>query len=131
MEQGRREFVKLIVYVGAGAAAAACGSANNGNGMGAPDCNANGGTASSITNNHGHELMVPATDFASPTTDHTYSIMGQATHDHMITLTGAQLTQVLAGTPVTVPSTVTNTHMHDVTAVCASGVSGGGGGGGY
>lgn len=124
MEQGRREFVKLMVYVGTGAALGACGTSST---MG--DCSGSGGTASNISNNHGHVLMVPSTDFADPITDHTYSIQGSATHDHTIALTGAQLQQILGGTPVTVTSTTTNMHTHDVTVICAGG--GGGGGGGY
>jgi hypothetical protein len=135
MEQGRREFVKLIVFFGAGSALAACGGSDSGGDNTTPtrSCTAHGGTASAITANHGHALMVPVADFTSPQIDHTYSIQGSAGHDHTITLTGAQLADVLAGNTVTVTSTETLAHTHGVTVICASGTGGGGytPGGGY
>jgi len=124
MDQGRREFVKLIAYVGAGTALAACGNKDS-----KGDCSVAGGTASNITNNHGHALDVPTADFMDPIADHLYSIQGSAAHDHTISLTGAQLQQVLAGSSVTVTSTTTDLHMHDVTVACAGGGPGNGGGG--
>ncbi|HJW11996.1 MAG TPA: hypothetical protein VJ598_09430, partial [Albitalea sp.] len=70
-----------------------------------------------ITGNHGHVLSVPKTDLDS-TSDKVYSIMGSAAHDHTVTLTAAQLAQLKAGMSVTVTSTTTLSHNHDVTVSC-------------
>ena len=83
----------------------------------------NGGHDSAITANHGHTLMVPAADFTA-SGDITYSILGSADHDHMITLTAAQRTMILGGSMVTTASTLGSstafpTHLHNVTVACA------------
>ena len=125
LNDGRREFVKLLVYFGASAAAlAACGSGTDSGGnqtQNPPppgDCSANGGTAASITGNHGHSLMVPKEDFSAGM-DKTYDIHGTATHTHSITLTVDQLATIFAGGQATVTSTLTNDHTHQVKVVCA------------
>jgi len=74
-------------------------------------------SASNITGNHGHSIVIQKTDLDS-TTDMTYGIMGSATHNHTITLTPAMLAQLKAGTAVTVTSTTTLSHNHDVTVTC-------------
>jgi hypothetical protein len=86
--------------------------------LAATTCDTNGGTASAISANHGHALTVPTGDFADGA-DHTYSIQGTATHDHEITLTAAQMTSIRGGDMVTVTSTLTFSHTHSVTVVCA------------
>jgi hypothetical protein len=124
MDGGRRDFVRLIVVAGAATALGGCGD------DGKVSCTDFGGKASNITGNHGHSLTVPAADFSSGT-DHTYSIMGTSVHDHEITLTAAQLSDIAAGMSVQVLSTesaVPSVHSHTVTVTCASG---GGGSGGY
>lgn len=113
MELSRKDFIKLLVIFGAGGAAA-CGQPS----PAGADCAKNGGHATEISNNHGHELMVPAADF-SANADKTYSIMGQATHDHTLTLTAAQLSQIAQGTMVTAQSSTTAGHLHNVTVGCA------------
>jgi len=94
-----------------------CGGGGGGYGgtpMPSTTCN-----ATSITNvaNHGHALSVPKTDLDS-TTDKIYSIKYTATHDHTVTLTVAMLVLLKAGLPVTVTSTTTLAHNHDVTVRC-------------
>ena len=81
-----------------------------------------GSSGAQISGNHGHVLTVPTADLDSATAM-TYSIMGAATHDHMVTLTPAELAQLKAGQSVTVTSTVTNasgfgSHSHGVTVSC-------------
>ena len=54
----------------------------------------------------------------------TYNIVGAADHNHLITLTAAQLQQIKAKTAVTVVSTAgtdmyIGTHTHSVTVNCA------------
>jgi hypothetical protein len=62
--------------------------------------------------------VIPASDLDS-TVDMTYSIHGTATHDHTVTFTTAQLQMLKAGQEVTVTSTETLAHNHNVTASCA------------
>lgn len=124
MGAGRREFVKVLVIGGVGAAAFGCGEDEE---KAAPNCSTSGATARTISANHGHALAIPAADFASGT-DHTYSIMGTADHDHELTLTAAQLAQIFSGSQVQVTSGETNIHTHLVTAACGTTGSPGGGG---
>ena len=91
-----------------------------GNPMPATGC---GSSGTQISGNHGHELTIATADLDS-TTAKTYSIMGAATHDHMVTLTAAQLAALKAGQVVTVTSTVTDaptfgSHSHNLTVSCA------------
>jgi hypothetical protein len=74
--------------------------------------------ATNISANHGHALTVPSGDVDS-TVDMVYSIMGAADHNHLVTLTTAQLAQLKAKTAVTVISTVGVGHTHSVTVSCA------------
>ena len=75
-------------------------------------------SSTTITNNHGHALSVPKTDLDSAT-DKVYSIQSAASHDHTVTLTPTMLAQLKAGMMVTVTSTTTLAHNHDVTVSCA------------
>jgi hypothetical protein len=122
MEITRKDFVRLLV-LGLGGTALACGGSdddgsNGGGGGGAPaDCAVDGAAAQSISGNHGHSLDVPAADFMTGTGG-TYGIQGSADHSHSITLSGAQLTTIASGTPVTVTSTSGGGHTHSVVVAC-------------
>lgn len=94
-----------------------CGGGGDGYSGGTPPPASTCG-ASSITGNHGHALTIQKSDLDS-TTDKAYNIQGMATHNHTITLTPAQLAQLKAGRMVTVTSSVTSAHAHDVTVSCA------------
>ncbi|HEV8689697.1 MAG TPA: hypothetical protein VGQ91_05330 [Ideonella sp.] len=76
-----------------------------------------GATGAAISGNHGHTLTINEADLDS-TTDKTYNIMGTAGHNHTVTFTAAQLGMLKGGQMVTVASTTTSGHMHDVTANC-------------
>jgi hypothetical protein len=73
--------------------------------------------ATVIVSNHGHSLTIPTADLDS-TTDKTYDIQGQSTHNHTVTLTPAQLAQIKAGTAVTLDSSLGASHTHAVTLNC-------------
>jgi hypothetical protein len=75
--------------------------------------------ATTILGNHGHSLTIPTADLDS-TTDKTYSIQGQSTHAHNVTLTPAQLAQIKAGTAVTLVSSEDASHSHSVTCNCSA-----------
>lgn len=79
--------------------------------------------ATDISDNHGHALVIPAADVDSMVSL-TYGIRGVATHEHVITLTTAQLAQIKAKTAVTVVSSsgsdiYIGAHTHSVTVNCA------------
>ena len=79
--------------------------------------------ATAISDNHNHALVIPAADVDSMVSL-TYGIRGTADHEHLITLTAAQLAQIKAKTAVTVVSTAgvdiyLGSHTHSVTVNCA------------
>ena len=101
----------------------ACGgggdSAPAGGGGGSSPQSCGAGDAA-ISGNHGHQVTIPLADLDS-TVDKTYDIQGTASHDHQITLTVAQLQMLKAGQTVTVGSTTTLSHAHNVTTGCTMG----------
>jgi hypothetical protein len=74
--------------------------------------------AISISANHGHVLMIPATDLDSMVSL-AYDITGTADHAHTVVLTPAQLQQIKAKTAVLVNSSSNIAHFHEVTVNCA------------
>jgi hypothetical protein len=84
-----------------------------------------GSSGSEITSNHGHVLTVPTADLTSITAM-TYSILGSATHDHVLTLLPDDLAQLNFGGTLTVTSSLTDAptfglHSHGVTVTCVRG----------
>jgi hypothetical protein len=74
--------------------------------------------ATNISANHGHALALLPGDVDS-TVDKVYSIAGAADHNHLVTLSAAQLAQLKNKTAVTVVSTVGGDgHTHSVTVNC-------------
>lgn len=78
-----------------------------------------GGIASKISDNHDHILDIPASDFTNPV-DGTYSIKGEADHDHEVSFTAEELEIVSNNNSKTVISTPggTDGHTHEVTLDC-------------
>ena len=64
-----------------------------------------------------HALVIPASDL-DLTSAKTYDIQGAADHSHTVTFSAAQLAQLKAGTMVTVTSTTTFGHEHQVSVTC-------------
>lgn len=71
----------------------------------------------SIAGNHGHALTVPVADLDSPLA-RVYDIQGAALHNHTVTLSVEQLRALKAGNAVTVNSSSTELHSHEVTVTC-------------
>jgi hypothetical protein len=74
-------------------------------------------SVSSVSNSHTHTAGVPASDQLHPAVT-TYTSSSTSGHDHMVTLTVAQLSTLASGGSVTVTSTnstVTGSHTHDFT----------------
>jgi hypothetical protein len=77
-----------------------------------------GSSGAAVSGNHGHALEIPEADLDS-TVNMTYSIQGTSGHDHTVTFTPAQLQLLKAGQAVTVTSSATFQHEHNVTVTCA------------
>ena len=84
----------------------------------APAVCPNGATASVISANHGHAIVVPTADVAAAAPK-TYSIKGTSSHDHDVSLTPAHFAQLATGATITVTSTNVGGHMHVVKVICA------------
>jgi acetolactate synthase regulatory subunit len=97
----------------------ACGGdsgSDSGPGFGA------GCSATSISINHGHTLTASTADLSS-TSSKPYNIQGTADHDCSVTLTAAQLKDLLDGKSVSATSTLTTSvangaREHIVSAKC-------------
>ena len=118
----RNEFLVQLASGGWFLLASGCGG--GGEGSSAPPAQpapsptpASSCGASSITDNHGHTLLIPAADLNS-TVAMSYSIAGTAGHAHQVTFTATQLAQLKAGQSVRVSSTASQGHSHDVTGAC-------------
>jgi hypothetical protein len=79
-----------------------------------------GASGAAIAGNHGHQVTIAVADLDS-TVDMTYNIQGAASHNHVVTLTVAQLQKLKGGQAVTVGSSVTLDHSHEVTSSCVNG----------
>ena len=85
----------------------------------APSAVASISSVSTTVNAHNHTVGVPSSDQMKNTTT-TYTASSSLNHDHMVTLTGSQLTTLGQQGTVTVTSTssaVTGNHTHDFTFV--------------
>lgn len=115
----RKEFLALLARSAAVAAAipalAACGGGGDDDGQGTPD--AGPGCSDTISGNHGHVLTVTLAEVEAGN-EKTYDIDGTAGHSHSVTLTAAHFEMLAAGDSVTVESTSSGTHSHDITVMC-------------
>jgi len=129
----RTEFLRsalALAGVGIGAAGLAACSNDNGYGSSPPPGTGNTGgggltnacdttpPTDTIGGNHGHVLTVTAADAAAGV-DKTYDIMGTASHTHSVTITAAMFAMLETGVAIMTNSTVTASHDHPITVVCA------------
>jgi hypothetical protein len=107
----RRDFTKsslLALFAGVTVTISGCGDDE-------PDEPTPVDKVGTISNNHGHAATITAAQQSSGAAIVDLTIMGTATHAHLISLTSAQVVQVRSGTQVVVTSTTTNSHQHTVT----------------
>ena len=72
----------------------------------------------SITQNHGHTIVIPIADLDSSTAK-TYSIKGTSPHSHNVTLEASDLAELKSGLSVTKTSDMNGeTHDHQVAILC-------------
>jgi hypothetical protein len=140
----RRQVLELTVTFGAvGAVALACssekatgtgssssssGGSSGGSSSGGTDAATDGSSGdatpafecrSSISDNHGHKLVIPVEDLDS-TSPKTYSIIASADHDHQVTFTADDLAELKAGVSINVTSTNGGTtHDHNLAVKCS------------
>jgi len=84
----------------------------------APAVRADGATASAISSNHGHALVVASGDVAAGAKK-TYSIKGTSGHDHQVTIESADFAKLKNGETLTLTSTTGSSHTHTVKVICA------------
>jgi hypothetical protein len=122
MNMTRKEFLtNLLGAAGATALLAGCGDDGGGSSDSSITRNcAMNGTTVTIDTNHGHVLMVTASDVAAGV-QKSYDITGTAAHSHMVTVTAANFAtlQSNANGSVQVTSTSGGMHTHTVTILCA------------
>src|SRR5216684_5542935 len=77
-----------------------CGSSTT-----SPSAVADISSTSTVVNSHTHSVNVPAADQLHPANT-TYTSSTSSAHDHMVTLTANQLSNLASGGSVTITSTV-------------------------
>ncbi|HEU5297698.1 MAG TPA: hypothetical protein VFU71_23180 [Burkholderiaceae bacterium] len=120
MDISRKRFVEAMASGSVALLFTSCGGGGGYNGTPAaapPPAPANSCNPASISDNHGHVLVIAKSDLDS-TTAMTYDIHGTADHTHSVTFSPAQLAQLKAGMTVAVTSTVTFAHDHVVSVNC-------------
>ena len=115
MDMTRKEFIVLLV----GSAAAACGGSSSESPSG--NCAANG-TSVSIAQNTGHVLVVSSADIAAGA-QKTYTMTGDPTHTHDVTLTAADFANLAKNLQIGETSTANaatgqSPHTHAITVGC-------------
>jgi hypothetical protein len=114
----RREFtLGWVLAVLAGATITITGCGGDDNDSSNPGTNPSpqpGDKAGAVSANHGHTAIVTAATLASPTTV-TINMRDQATHNHTLTLTAAEVTSIAANTRVEKISSTDDGHNHTVT----------------
>jgi hypothetical protein len=111
----RREFtVDWVLAVLAGATITITGCGGDDNNPGTSPSSQTGDKAGVISANHGHSAIVTAATLASPTTV-TINMRAQATHNHTLTLTAAEVTSIAANARVEKTSSTDDGHNHTVT----------------
>jgi len=93
------------------------GSNDDGNDNYDPNCLENGARGS-VSANHGHSLTVSSADVNSGV-EKTYSIAGTAGHSHNVTVTVANFNTLKNNQQISIGSTTTDAHTHQVTVSCA------------
>jgi len=83
-----------------------------------PTENCDNGAIGTIASNHGHSLAVPVADVQAGV-EKTYTIQGTSGHDHTITVTVANFTNLSNGQAFEITSTAGGGHTHIVTVFCA------------
>ncbi|HMI85535.1 MAG TPA: hypothetical protein VK550_15670 [Polyangiaceae bacterium] len=113
----RKEFLTGIAGVTVTFFVTACGGddseASPGEGDG--DCMDDIGVA--VTNNHGHDLRIAFAD-VDAAQSHTYNIKGTSDHDHAVTLTTQDFTDLKSGKKVLKESTSNAGHSHPIQILC-------------
>lgn len=75
------------------------------------------GVGTTISVNHGHEIVVPRADVEAAV-QATYNIQGTSPHPHTVVVTASDFQLLAQGQSVTIVSSNDAAHTHDVTLVC-------------
>ena len=116
----RREFtVQTVLAMLSGVAITISEGCSSDNPAGPGGVNSGGGNLTTDANgvisaNHGHAAVISTATLASPTSV-SLDIQFQATHNHVVTLTQAEVMSVAARAQVAKTSTTDSGHNHTVT----------------
>ena len=113
----RKEFLTGIAGVTFTLIVTACGGDDSEGSTGGGDGDCKDDIHTTITNNHGHSLSIPAADFDAGQSK-TYSIKGTSDHDHSVTLTADDFTNLKSGKTATKESTNSSGHNHPMQIIC-------------
>jgi hypothetical protein len=114
----RKEFLSGIAGVTVALVVQACGGDDSeGNPTGGGNANCNDGVDAVISSNHGHTLSIPAADFDAGESK-TYSIQGTSAHNHSVTLSAQDFTDLKAGKKIAKDSTSDSGHTHSLQINC-------------
>lgn len=117
MKMTRRQFLGTSI---ATVAVAACGGddGNTDAAIAGRNCATNGTTVQ-ISGNHGHTLVVTASDINGGAAK-TYDIQGTGDHSHSVTITAANFATLQSNPNGSVMVTSTDAgHTHQITVLCA------------
>lgn len=110
----RTFFVRAGQLVLAGVSITALISCSDDGGDGGTNPGSSTAIAVSIANNHGHSLTLDQSDLTASTAI-ILTLTNGSGHTHSLDLTGAEVDQLIAGTPVSKASSTDSGHSHTVT----------------
>jgi hypothetical protein len=124
----RRNFIRNVLgYSGLGIVSlpmvsawlSSCGSNNTSQGGSTPQpvSACPNGTSGDIPSDESHHITVPREDVVAGVPK-DYHIQGQQNHDHVVSLTGDDFTQLRNGNQISPISSVTLGHQHTVLVRC-------------
>lgn len=120
MSMTRQQFLRTLVGAGIGAAGIATLAACGDDGGGTPD--AAGGSCTTPTttigSNHGHVMMVTKAEVDAAVAK-TYDITGTGGHSHTVMVSAANFATLAGGGTLTITSSSSGAHTHDVVVMCA------------
>jgi hypothetical protein len=117
-DMNRREFTAqavLALLSGVTITISGCGGGNGGGGPANPTPPLGpGDEAGSISGNHGHTAVVTAAEIMAGNSV-SLDIQGAGDHNHRLSLTATEVTQIGAGQRVSKTTSLTDSHTHEVT----------------
>lgn len=114
----RKAFLTGVAGITVTFVVTACGGDDSSGGTGGEgDGNCTDDVDIAITSNHGHDMHIASADFDAGQSK-TYSIKGTSDHDHTVTLTAQDFSDLKSGKKVVKESTSSAGHSHPIQIIC-------------